>query len=161
MAFLGRIRTFFLFAYNGTVLAATPHERIGNHTANGTDMPLSASIEVGTVCPDGGRIDLNILIQKDKSGAVELRFSGPGDRPEDRASLILTADEFDALRSLILRVEREKERLVMRDTMRSWIYNTNQRDLLRREVGDSVDMLPDITLSGDGGGDGTGRLVAA
>jgi hypothetical protein len=123
-------------------------------------MPLSASIEVGTVCPDGGRIDLNILIQKDKSGAVELRFSGPGDRPEERASLIMTADEFDALRSLILRVEREKERLVMRDTMRSWIYNSSQRDTIRSETLRG-DMIHDIRVNSEVSGDGASRLVAA
>lgn len=123
-------------------------------------MPLSASIEVGTVCPDGGRIDLNILIMNDKSGAVELRFSGPGDRPEDRASLIMTADEFDALRSLVLRVEREKEGLVMRDKMRSWIYNTNQRDNIRRESGDSCSGFPELALSKESG-DGASRAVAA
>lgn len=123
-------------------------------------MPLSASIEVGTVCPDGGRIDLNILIQKDKSGAVELRFSGPGDLPEDRASLIMTADEFDALRSLILRVEREKERLVMRDTMRSWIYSSNQRDNIRTEVA-RKEVIHEIRVRPDVGGDGSARLVAA
>lgn len=124
-------------------------------------MPLRANIEVGTVCPDGGRIDLNILIMDDKSGAVELRFSGPGDRPEDRASLIMTADEFDALRSLILRVEREKERLVMRDKMRSWIYNANQRDVCRRESGAEPEAIPELVISGDGGGDGSSRSLAA
>lgn len=122
-------------------------------------MSLSANIEVGTVCPDGGRIDLNILVMNDKTGAVEIRFSGPGDRPEERASLIMTADEFDALRQLILRVERQKEALVMRDKMRSWIHSPRQREACRRE---SVVLsgVPELVVSGDGSGDGAASIAA-
>ncbi len=113
-------------------------------------MAVSASFEVGTVCPDGGRIDLNILVMKDKTGAVEMRFSGPGDRPEDRSSLILTADEFDALRRLILLVDRQKENLVSRDEMRSWIYSTIQRDAIRAGTRREEAELPELSVSGDG-----------
>lgn len=114
-------------------------------------MALSENIEVGTVCPDGGRIDLNILVREDKSGAVEIRFSGPGDLPEERTSLIMTADEFDTLRSLILRVERHRETLVMRDKMRSWIHSAHQRDAVRQDAC-VVPGLPDLAVSGDGAG---------
>lgn len=122
-------------------------------------MPLKASIEVGTVCPDGGRIDLNILVMDDKSGAVEIRFSGPGDRPEDRASMIMTADEFDALRTLILRVDRQKDSLVMRDKMRSWIHSSNQREACRRESV-VISGVPELVVSGDGSGDGAVTIAA-
>lgn len=113
-------------------------------------MAISGSFEVGTVCPDGGRIDLNILVMKDKTGAVEMRFSGPGDRPEERSSLILTADEFDALRRLILLVDRQKENLVSRDAMRSWIYSTIQRDAIRESTRSQTDTVPELAVSGDG-----------
>lgn len=122
-------------------------------------MPHSTSFEVGTVCPDGGRIDLNILVMSDKSGAVEIRFSGPGDRPEDRASLLMTADEYEALRSLILRVERKKEALVMRDKMRAWIHSSNQKEACRREAL-RLSKLPELVVSGDGSGDGAATIAA-
>lgn len=112
-------------------------------------MNLRENIEVGTVCPDGGRIDLNILVRNDKTGAVEIRFSGPGDLPEDRASMIMTADEFDALRMLILRVERRKEALVMDDRMRNWIHSSGQREAIRSESVVIRD-VPELVVSGDG-----------